>query len=279
MKVVTVRNLNFRYRRSRRFVLKDVSFEVNAGEFVGIIGPSGSGKSTLCLALSGIVPNSIGGEFEGEVIIRDPKTGVEYNTLTTPVSRISTVLGLVLQNPDSQLFNMTVEDEVAFALENLGLSRDEILDRVRWALELVGLSGLEDEFPPNLSGGQKQRLVIASVLAMRPSILVLDEPTSQLDPIGRREVLDVLSNLRKRLKVTTILVDHNTRYIMEHADRVLVMNEGTILMEGTPAELLRSAGTLKEIGVKLPVSWEVYLELKERGLERYITPLREYLPV
>ncbi|KUH32798.1 energy-coupling factor ABC transporter ATP-binding protein [Thermococcus celericrescens] len=274
MNVISVEDLRFRYRRAERYSLKDVSFTVKRGELLGIIGPSGGGKSTLCLTLNGIIPNSIKGEFEGDVVITDPRTGEEYNTKETPVPTLSAVVGLVLQNPESQLFNMTVEEEIAFGLENLGLERNEILRRLRWALEVTGLRGLEGEFPPNLSGGQQQRLAIAAVLAMDPSIIVLDEPTSQLDPVGRREVLGLVSLLNREHGITVVLVEHHTDYILRYADRVIVMDRGEIVLQGTPEEVAEEADTLRKLGVKLPPALEVSHELRKRGVlgEAVLTP-------
>ncbi|NJE46347.1 ATP-binding cassette domain-containing protein [Thermococcus sp. GR7] len=266
MNVITVENLSFRYRRAKEYSLRDVSFEVRRGELLGIIGPSGSGKSTLCLTLNGIIPHSIRGDFSGEVIVRDPGTGEEYNTIETPVAKLSTVVGLVLQNPESQLFSMTVEEEIAFGLENLGLDRNEIMRRLRWVLEVSGLKGLEKEFPPNLSGGQKQRLAIAAVLAMKPSVLVLDEPTSQLDPLGRNEVLGLVLLLRKEHGITVVLVEHHTDYILRFADRIIVMDKGSIVLEGKPQEIAEEAETLRRLGINLPPSLEISYELKKRGL-------------
>ncbi|ACJ15849.1 hypothetical cobalt transport ATP-binding protein [Thermococcus onnurineus NA1] len=266
MNVITVENLSFRYRRAKEYSLRDVSFEVRRGELLGIIGPSGSGKSTLCLTLNGIIPHSIRGDFSGEVIVRDPGTGEEYNTIETPVAKLSTVVGLVLQNPESQLFSMTVEEEIAFGLENLGLDRNEIMRRLRWVLEVSGLKGLEKEFPPNLSGGQKQRLAIAAVLAMKPSVLVLDEPTSQLDPLGRNEVLGLVLLLRKEHGITVVLVEHHTDYILRFADRIIVMDKGSIVLEGKPREIAEEAETLRRLGINLPPSLEISYELKKRGL-------------
>ncbi|NJD99183.1 ATP-binding cassette domain-containing protein [Thermococcus sp. LS1] len=266
MNVITVENLSFRYRRAKEYSLKDVTFEVKRGELLGILGPSGSGKSTLCLTLNGIIPHSIRGDFSGEVIVRDPGTGEEYNTIETPVAKLSTIVGLVLQNPESQLFSMTVEEEIAFGLENLGLDRNEIMRRLRWALEVSGLKGLESEFPPNLSGGQKQRLAIAAVLAMKPSVLVLDEPTSQLDPVGRNEVLGLVSLLRKEYGITVVLVEHHTDYILRFADRIIVMDNGSIVLEGKPREIAEEAETLRRLGINLPPSLEISYELRKRGL-------------
>ncbi|NJE48786.1 ATP-binding cassette domain-containing protein [Thermococcus sp. 9N3] len=251
--MIELRDVTFRYPRSKNPALMDVNLKIGDGEFVGILGPSGSGKSTLTLTLNGIIPNSIGGAFSGEVIVRDPRTGKTFKTTETPVSKLSTLVGLVLQNPESQLFNMTVEDEVAFALENLGLPREEIAERVEWALKVVGLEGLENEFPPNLSGGEKQRLAIASVIAMKPSHLVLDEPTSQLDPKGKREVLRVVEELN-RAGTTVVMVEHDSRFLFRKADRLVVLNGGRVLLQGTPREVAERVEELVEIGVKVPHS-------------------------
>jgi energy-coupling factor transport system ATP-binding protein len=261
MKVIEVEGLSFKYRRAQSPALNGVSFSVERGEFLGIIGASGSGKSTLCLTLNGIIPNSIKGEFSGSVRVRDPNSGEEFLTTETPVPKLSTLVGLVLQNPESQIFNMTVEEEVAFALENLGLEREEILERVEWALKVAGLSGLEDEFPPNLSGGEKQRLAIAAVIAMRPPILVLDEPTTQLDPLGRSEVLNLILKLNREHGITVVMVDHQTDFLFRNADRIIAMENGKIVLEGTPREMAERAEELAKLGVKLPPEVELYRRL------------------
>jgi len=182
------------------------------------------------------------------------------------VAELSKIVGLVLQNPDSQLFNMTVEEEVAFALENLGLDVEEIKRRIHWALKITGLEGLEKEFPPNLSGGQKQRLVIASVLAVKPEVLVLDEPTSQLDPIGREQVLSLITLLNKEQGITIVLVEHNTEYLFDFADRIIVLDRGEVVMEGKPREVFEEADYLRKLGIKIPVSVKIGAELKRKGL-------------
>ncbi|WP_297480105.1 ATP-binding cassette domain-containing protein [Thermococcus sp.] len=251
--MIEIRNVTFHYLRSTKPALDSVSLTIGDREFIGILGPSGSGKSTLALTLNGIIPNSIRGTFSGEVIIRDPKTGKVFKTTETPVPKLSTLVGLVLQNPESQLFNMTVEDEVAFALENLSLPREEIARRVEWALKVTGLKGLEDEFPPNLSGGEKQRLAIASVIAMKPSHLVLDEPTSQLDPRGKREVLDVIKRLNRE-GTTVIIVEHDSRFLFRNADRLVVLSGGRIVFQGEPRKVAERIEELVEIGVKVPHS-------------------------
>lgn len=258
--LIRIEDLSFRYSRAKSYSLKDINLKIKKGEFVGILGPSGSGKSTLCLTFNGIIPHSIRGEFRGNVYVKG------YNTKETSVAKLSTIVGLVLQNPDSQLFNMTVEEEVAFGLENLGLDPEEIKRRIKWALRIAGLEGLEKEFPPNLSGGQKQRLAIASVLAMKPEVLVLDEPTSQLDPLGREQVLSLITLLNKEQGITIVLVEHNTEYILSFADRVVVLDKGEIVVEGKPKKVFEEVELLQNLGIRLPASVEISHRLKKEGL-------------
>jgi len=258
--LIRVEGVSFRYPRAKEYSLKNINLKVRKGEFLGILGASGSGKSTLCLTFNGIIPHSIKGEFRGDVYVKG------YNTKDTSVARLSTIVGLVMQNPDSQLFNMTVEEEIAFGLENLGLDTEEIKRRVRWALKITGLEGLENEFPPNLSGGQKQRLAIASVLAMKPEVLVLDEPTSQLDPLGKEQVLSLVTLLNKEQGITIILVEHNTEYLLSFADRVIVLDKGEIILEGKPKQVFEEVETLERLGIKIPASVKIAHELKKRGI-------------
>ncbi|EHR78365.1 cobalt ABC transporter ATPase [Thermococcus litoralis DSM 5473] len=258
--MIRVEDLSFKYTGAKEYSLKDISFKVKKGEFLGILGASGSGKSTLCLTFNGIIPHSIRGDFRGNVFVKG------YNTREASVAELSKIVGLVLQNPDSQLFNMTVEEEVAFALENLGLDVEEIRRRIYWALKITGLEGLEKEFPPNLSGGQKQRLAIASVLALKPEVLVLDEPTSQLDPIGREQVLSLITLLNKEQGITIVLVEHNTEYLFDFADRIIVLDRGELVMEGKPREIFEEADYLRELGIRIPISVKIGAELKRKGL-------------
>ncbi|ALM74772.1 energy-coupling factor ABC transporter ATP-binding protein [Thermococcus barophilus] len=258
--LIRVEDLSFRYSRAKEYSIKNINLKIRKGEFVGILGPSGSGKSTLCLTFNGIIPHSIRGELRGDVYVKG------YNTKETSVAKLSTIVGLVLQNPDSQLFNMTVEEEVAFGLENLGLDPEEIKRRIKWALRIAGLEGLENEFPPNLSGGQKQRLAIASVLAMKPEVLVLDEPTSQLDPLGREQVLSLITLLNKEQGITIVLVEHNTEYILSFADKVVVLDKGEIVLEGKPKNVFEEVELLQNLGIRLPASVRISHKLKKKGL-------------
>lgn len=225
--------------------LRGIDLEVMPGEFLAVMGPTGAGKTTLCLALNGLVPHATGGTFRGDVWI------AERNTKSHPVATLATEVGLVFQDAESQLFNMTVEDEVAFGPESLGLPVEEIERRLRWALDAVRLADLRERSPAHLSGGQQRRLAIAAVLAMRPSILVLDEPTAGLDPLGRREVLAVIAELRRR-GATVIMSTQDADAVAELADRVIVLEAGRIALEGTPQEAFAHVERLQALGVDVP---------------------------
>lgn len=257
--MIEIRDLHFKYHSQTDEVLKGVNLKIKKGEFVSIIGPSGCGKSTLCLTLNGIIPKTISGKFSGDVIIDG------MNTKEHEVSEFSKKVGMILQNPESQLFAMTVEEELAFGPENLAVPREEIEDRISWALSIVNMENKRDEFPGNLSGGQKQRIAIAASLTMMPEILVLDEPTSQLDPIGKREVFSVLEQLHKEEKMTIVLVEHRTEPIAELSDKVVVMDNGAIVLQGTPRVVFEKVPILRELGIMVPdISYLTYL-LKEGG--------------
>ena len=227
-------------------VLRGVDFEIARGEFVSIMGPTGVGKTTLCLALNGIVPQSTGGVFRGDVQV------CGTNTKHTPVATLAANVGIVFQDPESQFFNMTVEDEVAFGAESLGVSPAQIGERVDWALETVGMADYRRRSPFQLSGGQKQRVAIASVLAMHPRVLVLDEPTSGLDPVGKADVFRVVRELKLRHDVTIVMVEQNAEQIAEFSDRVIVLNEGVVALDGVPRDVFTRTDLMTEIGLAVP---------------------------
>jgi energy-coupling factor transporter ATP-binding protein EcfA2 len=227
-------------------VLRGIDLEVQRGEFVSLMGPTGVGKTTLCLALNGIVPRSMGGIFKGDVIVSG------LNTKKHPVSTLASKVGLVLQDPESQFFSMTVEDEVAFGPESLGVPPSEILDRIDWALDVVQMSDFRERSPFQLSGGEKQRVAIASILAMKPGIIVLDEPTSGLDPIGKSQVFRVVQELKRQEDITVFMVEQEAERIAEFSDRVIVMHDGKIVLAGTPSEIFCQVETMHEIGLAVP---------------------------
>ncbi len=242
--MIRFQNVSFRYSKSEDYALQDLTFTVEEGEFLGISGPSGSGKSTLCLMMEGIIPKTIQGELSGEIYIDGE------NIEEKEVHELSEKVGLILQNPESQLFSMTVEEELAFGPENLGISREEIGTRISWALELVGMEQFRGAFPHKLSGGEKQKVAIASLLTMKPEILVLDEPTSNLDPRSRVEIFKIIQKLNRE-GMTVVVVEHETNYISA-ADRIMILHEGQIANYGTPKEVFRESEALKEMGVRVP---------------------------
>jgi energy-coupling factor transport system ATP-binding protein len=240
---------SFTYPETNSPALNNVSLAIEPGERVLIMGSSGSGKSTLGLTLNGIVPRITGGHYSGKVRIgdRDP--------LRTSLSTIASLVGLVFQDPDSQLCTITTRDEIAFGPQNLLVPREEIVRRLAETVEFVGLADRLHEWVFNLSGGQKQRVAIASALVMHPSVLVMDEPTANLDPSGRSEVLRVMKEILSRTGMTSIIVEHHPGELLSVSERLVIMKEGTVLHSGPPRTVLaRSAHQIKEIGIRLPAA-------------------------
>lgn len=261
--VVQVEHLTYAYPTSKDFVLKDVSFEVKRGEVLAILGPNGSGKSTLCKSLNGLVPHFYGGRYGGRVLV----AGEEV--LKSSVAKLATKVGLVFQDPEDQMSGLalTVWEEVAFGLMMLGYPKEEIARRVEEAIRYVGLNGLEKRSPFELSGGQMQRLAIATVLALKPEVIVLDEPTAQLDPIGKFEVLGVIERLAGEGS-TIVIAEHEIEDVAYFADKALLLYNGRVLAYGPARGVLREVDKLKSVGVDPPTVTELAHALeKELGLE------------
>ncbi len=253
-------NVTYTYPEQDKPALKDITLVVEKGEYVVLMGPNGAGKTTLCLHMNGVIPNVLGGRIKG-------KTGIMgLNTRKHHVYEMGLHVGMVLQDPEAQLFTSDVRSEVAFAAENLGIPRDEMNKRIEWILDVVRLRSFVNRPPTQLSGGQKQRLAIASALVMQPSVIVLDEPTSQLDPIGSQEVFSVLRDLNKDLGITVLISTHKSDYAARYADRVVVLNEGEIVAEGPPKNVFSQVELLDRINVQVPavsrVEWELRSENK-----------------
>lgn len=268
-KLISMRDFVYRYApvtegEAPVTALDGISLEIAAGEFLGITGTTGSGKSTLCLALNGLVPQATGGSIGGDVLIGD------WNTKRVKVPQLATRVGLVFQDPESNLVGLSVEDEIAFGPENLGVPPAEIAERIDWALGLVGMSGERERSANQLSGGQKQRVAIAAVLAMRPEVLVLDEPTAQLDPLGKYEVALAIETLRRELgaRLTVVMVEQDAELLAQFADRVIVLDAGQVVMQGTPREVFARVGELERLGVAVPQLAEVAQRLnRELGTD------------
>jgi len=246
MKALSVREVTFRHEGSETFSLDRASLDVEKGEFVTILGANGSGKSTLCMLCNGLIPHAISGELSGSVEV----FGRDTKTLT--VSELATKVGIVFQEPESQLFCMSVEEEVAFGPENLAIPREEIRERVDWALDLVGMQGFGERSPFSLSGGQKQRVAIAAALSMRPEMLVLDEPAYALDPVGRVGLYSVLRDLKEKLGMTVLLAERDPEEAIAFTDRMVLMKDGRIVDSGPPRNMLRNPAMLESVGVPPP---------------------------
>lgn len=249
---VKLEKLTYSYPHSDSQALSDVNLELEKGEFVLLVGSSGCGKSTLVRCLNRLVPEISGGSFSGRVLLRGKDLKKEK------INRLALEVGMVFQNPETQLFCLTVAEDISFGPENLGLPRIEVLSRVEKALKAVRLEKLRDHFIFTLSGGEKQRTAIGGNLAMEPEILVLDEPTSDLDPAGTQEVLELLRRLNEEKQTTLILIEHKLDSVFEMADRMLVMDEGRLIFDGKPFEILcREEETLKKLGIHPPQLIEI----------------------
>lgn len=255
--MITFDRVSFQYDALReKYAVRDVSFSIEQGSFVAVLGHNGSGKSTLAKLMNGMLKPT-----EGHVTVDGMDTADELNEML-----IKRRVGMVFQNPDNQLVATVVEEDIAFGLENIGLEREEMKRRVAMALEEVGMSEYREAAPYNLSGGQKQRIAIAGIIAMQPRYIVLDEPTSMLDPVGRRDVIGTIVSLCKNEGITVILITH----FMEEAllaDRVVVMNGGSVMMDGRPDEVFTHTEELTEIGLDVPVAAQVSEQLRENGLD------------
>ena len=260
--IIDVKNLSFRYKESQKYYdVKDITFHVKRGEWLSIVGHNGSGKSTTVRLIDGLL------EAESGEIVIDGQRLTDEN-----VWNIRRQIGMVFQNPDNQFVGATVEDDVAFGLENQGLPRQEMKKRVEEALDLVGMLDFKKREPARLSGGQKQRVAIAGVVALRPAILILDEATSMLDPEGRKELIETVQGIRKDYDMTVISITHDLEEVAM-SDRVLVMKKGSIESTSSPRELF-SRNDLDQIGLDDPFSNQLKHSLSQNGYdlpENYLT--------
>lgn len=256
MSKIIIDGLSYLYPKAARQSLENVSLSVAAGAFAVLTGFTGSGKTTLCLAVAGAVPLYYGGAMAGQV-----KLG-QNRTTDLAICEIAEQVGLVMQDYESQLVALTVEEEVAFGLENRGMNQFDIAVRVKEALALVGLAGKEERRTADLSGGQKQRLAIASVLATKPQILVLDEPASALDPEGTADLYRLLHRLNREQGMTILVVEHDLAQVLPYASQFVLLDSGKLEQAGSPAEVLRYMGSHSRYACCLPALWQIKLGLE-----------------
>ncbi|OEF96447.1 energy-coupling factor transporter ATPase [Vulcanibacillus modesticaldus] len=254
--IIELRNVSYQYPGMEQEVLKNISIYLEENQFITILGPNGSGKSTLAKLLNGLLLPT-----EGVVIVDQ----IDTNSDEEQVWTIRSQVGIVFQNPDNQIVANTVEDDVAFGLENKGIEPEVIRERVDKALDKVGLGFAKLYEPHYLSGGQKQKVAIAGIIAMKPKVIILDEATSMLDPKGKKEVLQTVKNLSSIEKITILHITHDLHEAIL-ADRVIVLDKGKILLDGSPKKVFKERLLLKHIGLDVPLATELAYRLKENGV-------------
>ena len=258
---IKIENLTHIYMPKTPFekkALDEINLVIEDGEFLALIGHTGSGKSTLIQHLNGLLEPS-----SGRILVDD----IDITNKETKLTDIRKKIGLVFQYPEYQLFEETIEKDIAFGPNNLGLSEEEVSDRVKKSMEMVGLDyeSYKDVSPFDLSGGQKRRVAIAGVIAMEPKVLILDEPTAGLDPKGRDDILDQIKTLHEKYKMTIVLVSHSMEDVGKLAERIVVMNKGKIALRGKPAEIFKEVETLENIGLAVPQVTYLMRALREKG--------------
>jgi energy-coupling factor transport system ATP-binding protein len=255
-KLVSIQDVSFRYPNQKEYALKNVNFSIHRGEWLAIVGHNGSGKSTIAKLLNGLLLPT-----EGQITLEN-----DIHLSEETVWEYRKRIGMVFQNPDNQFVGTTVQDDVAFGLENRGVPRAEMIRRIDNCLTLVNMKDFLDQEPHHLSGGQKQRVAIASILAIQPSIILLDEATSMLDPKGRLEVMNTIHSLKQTENITVVSITHDLEEAAK-ADRMIVFNKGTIYAEGTPKHVFQHDDQLEKIGLDVPFPVKVSKQLKEKGID------------
>jgi len=260
--VVLVNSLWWRYENSSEWVLKNVNLKIAEEEFVVITGPNGAGKTTLVRVLTGLIPHSYRGVMLGDVYV------LNHNVREANVSKLSRDVGVVFQEPEMQFLTMSVEEEISLALRLRGFDEDVIEERVLWALDVVGLDKrFLSKSPYELSSGQKQRVAIATALAMKPKLLILDEPTSMLDPAGREEIYEALEELRRKFKTTVVVIEHKLDPLLEYINKIFLMVDGGFILSGSPEEFFESLNDVNSKYVRIPEILRIQRSLKALGLE------------
>lgn len=265
--IIVAENLGFKYAGAKKPAIQGLDLKISENEFILLTGPSGCGKTSLCRCLNGLIPNFYQGEWTGKLLI----DGLDVTTQLT--SELSRRIGYVFQNPENQLFALTVEKDIAFGPENLGFSRDEIRNRVDQAMRVTGTLGLKDLAPYELSGGQQQRVALAGVLAMTPSVIVMDEPTSFLDPRTAEDVMKAADDLRQQLGLTIVVVEHRLDLVARYAERIVVMDGGKIVADGDLERVIDEQFDLLEgLGVGIPRVSLLWAMLRKDGLVKGKVP-------
>lgn len=265
--VIEFKDYSWEYLNTQLPALDTINLQIEEGMFVGVIGPNGSGKTTLAYSMNGLIPGQYNGIKNGEVILYG-KEVEQYEH-----GELQKIAGMVFSDPEAQFTAMTVEDELVFGLENLGMDIPEIRERLAWVTELTGLGKMLLKPPYELSGGQKQRVALAAVLAMTPKILILDEPTTMLDPVSRRRVFDVLAKLKKEQHNTIIVIEHNLENLIPLADRMILLSENRLILEDETHAFFQNMELLTKEGIYPPGALRFFYELRKTGYTNNAYPV------
>ena len=265
--MIEIDRLNFKYNDSQHPILVDVNLKFKPGDFILIVGPSGSGKSTLVRTINALIPNFYGGRISGSVNVQD------MNVFNTPTRIMAGKVGMIFQNPENQLFMSDVESEIAFGMENLNFPKKIMKKRMEEILNSFGIAHLREKSIASLSGGEKQKVAIASVIAMNPEILILDEPTAELDPRSAEEILNIVQKLNNELGVTILLIEHRVDRVIQYADRIIVIDNGKIIADTTPKICFYNGIDLENLGVTVPPVIKVFNEIRKKHPEITARPL------
>jgi energy-coupling factor transporter ATP-binding protein EcfA2 len=260
MIAVSIQDLSWKYSGRMNNAIEHINLEIEENTFVSVVGPNEHGKTTLVSCIKGLIPNSFNGVWHGKVEI----FGEDVRKMSA--QHLADEIGFVFADPEAQFTSMTVEEELVFGLENIGLPVDEIKGRLEWVTELTMIPDLLDKSPYEISGGQKQRVAIASVLAMRPRILILDEPTSMLDPLGKDFIFEIMTNLKRNEKLTIIVVEHNIEEVAPLSDQMILMYDGNIAKAAPPHQFFENSDFLYEHGIEPPQATAFIDQLKRQNL-------------
>jgi energy-coupling factor transport system ATP-binding protein len=267
MSAISIRDLGWKYTGRKRFAIEHVNLEIPKNSFVSVVGPNEHGKTTLVSCIKGLIPNNFHGVWRGCVEI----FGQDVRELSN--LRLASEVGFVFADPEAQFTSMTVEEELVFGLENIGLPISEIQERLQWVCDLTMIGNMLDKSPYEISGGQKQRVAIASVLAMRPRIIILDEPTSMLDPLGKENIFQILANIKRETDLVVIVVEHNIEQIVPLSDLMVLMYEGSVARAAPPNEFFENSDYLIEHGIIPPQATTFIDRLKQSSIYDGLLPL------
>ncbi len=266
MALITFQNFSFRYKRSDIYALKNINLEIETNEFILLAGETGSGKTTLIRCMNGLIPQFYSGYYKGKILVNG------NDTTKISIADLSTIVGIVFQTPENQLIAMNVEYEIAFGMENLGVPRELIKEKLEEVIRLTEIENILDRAPFEISGGEQQRVAIASILALEPEILILDEPTANLDPFFAGKILKLLKKIQIEKKITIIIIEHRLDLVLPFVDEIILMKEGEILQKDDKQKVINGP-IFKNLNINKPLIYSIFLQLKENDL------IKEPIPV